>query len=69
MQAAGEIKSFLHQNKKQADMLLRIPCLLLFIQRLTYSVTFFFFFGITFSVSTPRRFCHQTHKLGTKQME
>lgn len=32
-------------------------------------VACFFFFSITFSVSTPRFFCHQTHRLGTKQIE
>ena len=45
------------------------PACFFSVQKLAYSVAFFFFFGITFSVSTPRRFCHQTHRLGTKQME
>ena len=57
------------KTKKQADMLLRISACFFSVQKLAYSVAFFFFFGITFSVSTPRRFCHQTHRLGTKQME
>ena len=45
------------------------PACFFSVQKSAYSVAFFFFFGITFSVSTPRRFCHQTHRLGTKQME